>query len=74
MTLKKILVKPEPTRSPSWLDKAEHLMDKEDYEYLIQCLNDISFSNTYLAKKITEAGYPVSRTTIADIRARRLNG
>jgi len=74
MTLKNILVKPLPARIPSWLDKTEQLMDKEDYDYLIQCLNDTSFSNAYLAKKITEAGYPVSRTTIADIRARRLNG
>jgi len=74
MSLKNIVVKQEPVKSPSWLDKAERLMDKEDYEYLIQCLKDVSFSHTYLAKKVTEAGYPISRTTVADIRASRLNG
>jgi hypothetical protein len=72
--LKDILTKPENYRTPNWMDWAKATMDAEDYAYLVQCLNDQTFSNAYLANKLTEAGYPVSRTTIATIRQRKLHG
>lgn len=74
MGLKKILVKPEPYRNANWWDSIALKMDKEDYNYLLECLKDSSFSNAYLANKLTEAGYPVSRTTIADVRRHKLRG
>jgi hypothetical protein len=72
--LKNILTRPETYRVPNWIDQAKATMDGDDYDYLVECLNDSTFSNAYLANKLTEAGYPVSRTTIANIRQRKLHG
>jgi hypothetical protein len=74
MGLKKILVRPEPYKNANWFDSMARTMDKEDFTYLLDCLKDPAFSNAYLANKLTEAGYPVSRTTIADVRRRKIRG
>jgi hypothetical protein len=69
MALKDLLtIEPKP-ESKGWLAKMEKQLDAEDYEWLLSCLkNEQDYSAHYLARKLTQLGYPVSNSTISKIR------
>lgn len=69
MALKDVLVIQPQKRPKTWLETTQQKMTEEDYAWLLACLNDFeNFSGAYIAKKLTEAGYPISITTINQIR------
>jgi hypothetical protein len=69
MALKDLLTaepKPEPK---GWLHLIKKQLDEEDYEWLLACLkNEQDYSAHYLARKLTQLGYPVSNSTISKVR------
>lgn len=74
VALKDLLTKPEPKKAKTWYEGIQKALDKEDLDYFHQVLaNPDEFSGTYIADKMTEAGFPVSSTTINSLR-RRING
>jgi len=71
MALKDVLVKQQKAKPKNWLESISEELDKEDFEWLLACLkNHKDFSGTHIANKLTEAGHPVSPTTINKIRQR----
>lgn len=68
MALKDVLVQTDKFRPASWLDITLAELDKEDAEWLLACLKDRSYTAAYIARVVTEYGYPVSSTTINNIR------
>lgn len=70
MSLRDTLVKPVKNRE-TWIKQAKQKMDKDDWNYFVEVLKDTEFSCSYIARKMTEAGYPVSGTTISNLRNRR---
>ena len=69
MPLKDVLVKPVKEKQSTWFDVISQQLDKEDLDWLMDCLkNKRDFSGVYIAEKLTEAGYPVSSTTINNLR------
>lgn len=69
MALKDILTKQEKFRPANWYETTIAVLDKEDREWLDACLRDTrNFSGVYISDKLTEAGFPVSPTTINNIR------
>lgn len=71
MALRDVLKKQEKAKPKTWLEVLSEELDKEDYEWLIECLkNRKDFSGVYIANKLTEAGYPVSSTTVNQTRQR----
>jgi hypothetical protein len=74
MALKDVLTKPVKFRPANWYEVTVTQLDKEDREWLDACLADTAnFSGVYIANKLTEAGYPVSSTTINNLR-KTING
>ena len=74
MALKDVLTKPVKFRPANWYETTIAVLDKEDREWLDACLRDTrNFSGVYIADKLTEAGFPVSVTTINNLR-KTLNG
>ena len=69
MSLKDSLVKPEKFKPRSWLDQMKEELSPEDFDWLIDCINNPKdFSGMYLSTKLTELGYPVSVSTINNLR------
>jgi hypothetical protein len=69
MALKDILTEQVKSKAPTWLEMMQHKLDAEDYEWLLHCLKATNdFSGSYIAAKMTKAGYPVSPTTINLLR------
>ena len=69
MALKDVLVAPSKAKPVTWFDTIAEQLDKEDFDWLMECLkNKRDYSGVYIAEKLTEAGYPVSSTTINNIR------
>lgn len=69
MALKDILTAEPKPESRDWLSKIKKQLDEEDYEWLTNCLkNEQDYSAHYLARKLTQLGYPVSNSTISKIR------
>jgi len=69
MALKDILTPQVKSKHPTWLDIMKDKLDAEDYEWLITCLKATNdFSGSYIADKMTKAGYPVSPTTVNLLR------
>lgn len=68
MSLRQVLTHPHPHKKRTWFDWASEAMEKDDYDYFLECLQNPVFSNRYLSIKLTEAGYKVSETTIAHLR------
>lgn len=69
MALKDVLVKQVQAKPKTWFDTISEQLDKDDLEWLMECLkNKREFSGVYIADKLTEAGYPVSSTTINSFR------
>lgn len=69
MALKDVLTKQVKSKPISWLEQVQQQLDSEDFEWLVACLkNKTDYSGTYIADKMTEAGYPVSPTTINNLR------
>jgi len=72
MSLKDVLVTPTKHRPASWYDNMKAVLDKEDIAWLDSCLdNKALFSGAYIAEKLTQAGYPVSATTVNNTRKQR---
>jgi hypothetical protein len=69
MALKDILTAEPKRESKDWLHSMKKQLDEEDYEWLMSCiLNEQDYSAHYLARKLTQLGYPVSNSTISKIR------
>ena len=69
MALKDVLVKQVKPKASTWFDTISTQLDKDDLDWLMDCLrNKHDYSGVYIAEKLTEAGYPVSSTTINNIR------
>lgn len=72
MSLKDVLVVPEKHRPANWYDTMKATLSKEDFQWLDDCINNTQqFSGVYIAEKLTQAGYPVSSTTINSLRKQR---
>jgi hypothetical protein len=72
MSLKDVLVTPTKQKPANWYDNIKAILDKEDLQWLEACLdNRALFSGAYIAEKLTQAGYPVSATTINQTRKQR---
>lgn len=72
MALKDVLTKPAKAKNPTWYEITSSQLDKEDLAWLNSCLdNTIEFSGSYIAQAMTKAGYPVSSTTINQLRKQR---
>jgi hypothetical protein len=69
MALKDVLTKPVKFKPKSWLEIMAEQLDPEDYQWLVDCIADTTnYSGSYIASKMTQAGYPVSPTTINNLR------
>lgn len=69
MALKDVLVKQQKSKPKTWFETISEQLEPEDLEWLIACIkNNKDYSAPYIADKLTEAGYPVSSTTINKIR------
>jgi len=69
MPLKDVLTPPVKQRPANWYDSMKATLDEADLEWLDACLeNKALFSGAYIAEKLTQAGYPVSATTINQTR------
>lgn len=69
MSLKDVLTTPSKYKPVSWYEETVSKLSAEDREWLDACIaNTKEFSGTYLANKMSEAGFPVSATTINHIR------
>lgn len=69
MALKDVLTQPVRHKPKTWLDLMEEQLDKEDFDWLMDCIkNTATYSGSYIASKMTQAGYVVSPTTINNIR------
>lgn len=72
MALKDVLTKPARVKNPTWYEIISSQLDKDDLAWLDSCLdNSIDFSGSYIAQAMTKAGYPVSSTTINQLRRQR---
>lgn len=72
MALKDVLTKPVRVKNPTWYEITSSQLDKEDLLWLDSCLdNKLEFSGSYIAQAMTKAGYPVSSTTINQLRKQR---
>lgn len=72
MSLKDVLTAPAAPAAPeSWFEKMERTLPADDFEWLVACIKDKNtYSGSYIARKMTAYGYPVSSTTINTIRGR----
>jgi hypothetical protein len=69
MALKDVLTKPTKFKPKSWLEMMSEQLEKDDYEWLLDCLHNHSeYSGSYIAEKMTQAGHPVSATTVNNTR------
>lgn len=71
MKLQEFLVPQSPKKKQIWYDKFVATLDAEDKKYFDACLANPAFTATYLSKKITEFGFPVSETAILRYRKSR---
>lgn len=75
MALQDALPKPVKAKPIGWYEQLTAQLDKDDQEYLDSCLADTTnYSGAYIARKLTQAGYPVSTTTINEYRKKHING
>lgn len=72
MALKDVLTKPVRPSNATWYETTSSQLDKEDLAWLDSCIDNVlEFSGSSIARAMTKAGYPVSSTTINNLRKQR---